>query len=430
MDPDVVNYILGIMISMTDSNLTSSYAKVSTWSGKFENNIIPTNVVDGKLSEATHNGVFGLYIDHNNHLLITESHSIRIINMEKETIRTLCGSTVQGNNDGNEEEAVMSLPVFIAQDQKGDYIVLESHGHQIKKLVVDKNEMNDFKYNNNHMNESIVIENNNKNEMKNNFKDNDNEDEIEKTTIQYKKLKSQLSTIYGYRYKPSMDLRYPHWVGYDSENRLMCTDTVNNDICFIHEAEKKNTLGDRFSLVGENFGTLLSDYQKVWSDDIKQDEKVFNYPAVACHNTKGELILCDYHHHRLLKIKIEDKKFHISVFAGSKGGGFKDGQGNEAKFKNPNGVALDVDDYIICCDAGNGAIRRISPFGVVTTIAGGFGTEQPFINYQNLGNNSGGYQDGFGNNARFNIPTNVAVDNNGNLLVADWKNHVIRKIVF
>jgi hypothetical protein len=65
-------------------------------------------------------------------------------------------------------------------------------------------------------------------------------------------------------------------------------------------------------------------------------------------------------------------------------------------------------------DSSNNLIRKITPGGVVSTLAGSFSL--------------GGYANGTGEAARFNYPIGVAVDNNGNVYVADSNNKIIRKI--
>eukprot|EP00985_Skeletonema_marinoi_P033166 scaffold40638_cov190-Skeletonema_marinoi.AAC.2 len=63
---------------------------------------------------------------------------------------------------------------------------------------------------------------------------------------------------------------------------------------------------------------------------------------------------------------------YVFTLAGSKSGeeGFVDGEGSDARFRHPEGVAVDHDGYVYVADTGNNAIRMISPNGNVTTIAG------------------------------------------------------------
>lgn len=103
------------------------------------------------------------------------------------------------------------------------------------------------------------------------------------------------------------------------------------------------------------------------------------------------------------------------VFAGS-----ADGNGEDAEFKNPQGISIDNDGNILVADRLNHAIRKVTTNGVVSTIAGGF-------------TGSGAYgvigsSDGAGDGARLHHPSDVAVDALGNIYVADSGNHAIRKI--
>jgi DNA-binding beta-propeller fold protein YncE len=93
--------------------------------------------------------------------------------------------------------------------------------------------------------------------------------------------------------------------------------------------------------------------------------------------------------------------------------GDDDGQGAKATLDGPCGVAVDGDGNIIVADCGNHRVRQIAPDGTVTTVAGS-GEE--------------GYKDGSGTEAKFVSPCGVAVDGEGNIIVADGGAHCVRKI--
>jgi len=104
-----------------------------------------------------------------------------------------------------------------------------------------------------------------------------------------------------------------------------------------------------------------------------------------------------------------------STFAGlATNSGSADGIGSAARFYRPWSLAVDKGGNIYVADSWNGLIRKISPSGVVTTLAGKAGVS--------------GYADGQGSNAMFNNPVGIAVDSNNNIFVADFMNSAIRKI--
>jgi hypothetical protein len=97
--------------------------------------------------------------------------------------------------------------------------------------------------------------------------------------------------------------------------------------------------------------------------------------------------------------------------------GSTDGTNSYAQFNDPFGVAVDSVGNIYVADSGNSTIRKITPVGtnwVVTTLAG-------------KANNMGS-TDGTNDAARFDFPSSVAVDNMGNLYVADQANDTIRMV--
>jgi hypothetical protein len=106
----------------------------------------------------------------------------------------------------------------------------------------------------------------------------------------------------------------------------------------------------------------------------------------------------------------------LPLFSGSFAGavqGYAEGQGLAAKFDHPAGLAFDINGYLYVSDRYNHAIRKISPTGMVTNIAG---------------SGSYGYANGVGANAQFYLPSGLTVDANGNIYVADEGNNCIRKI--
>jgi serine/threonine-protein kinase len=103
----------------------------------------------------------------------------------------------------------------------------------------------------------------------------------------------------------------------------------------------------------------------------------------------------------------------VSTFAGSSVAGFANGTGTAASFSPLTGLALDVSGNVYVADYGNHSIRKITPAGVVSTLAG---------------SGSQGSSDGTGTAASFNYPTRVVVDGSGNVYVADRTNNLIRKI--
>ena len=94
--------------------------------------------------------------------------------------------------------------------------------------------------------------------------------------------------------------------------------------------------------------------------------------------------------------------------------GHADGTGAAASFNNPYGLATDSADNVYVADLWNHTIRKITPEGVVSTLAGTAGVS--------------GSADSTGATARFNMPSGVATDSTGNVYVADFGNCTIRKI--
>ena len=103
----------------------------------------------------------------------------------------------------------------------------------------------------------------------------------------------------------------------------------------------------------------------------------------------------------------------VTTFAGSDAAGAVEGTGTSASFNGPWGVAIDGSNKLFVTDLNTSRIRKITPAGVVTTLAG-----------------SGGFgaANGAGASATFRLPAGLAVDTSGNVFAADSDNYLIRKI--
>lgn len=122
----------------------------------------------------------------------------------------------------------------------------------------------------------------------------------------------------------------------------------------------------------------------------------------------GDLYVSTGTTHQILRVSTSGD---VTVIAGS-GSGCLDGTGVNAKFASPSGLAVDSNENVYVADTGNNRIRKMTPGGVVTTLAGGVA----------------GYQDGSKSNAKFLSPYGVAIEASGSLLVTDMGNHKIRKV--
>lgn len=138
----------------------------------------------------------------------------------------------------------------------------------------------------------------------------------------------------------------------------------------------------------------------------------FSHPNSLAADSAGNIYVADTENSTIRKITPNGS---VSTFAGFAGHfGSADGVGTNANFYGPQGIAVDNAGFVYVADTANSTIRKITPVGVVSTFAGSAGNVNSF--------------DGVGPNANFNQPRSLAVDNGGNVYVADTGNHTIRRI--
>ena len=210
---------------------------------------------------------------------------------------------------------------------------------------------------------------------------------------------------------------------------------------------------------GEGKGSFIKDGEAT--------EALFGYPTSVAPDGRGNLYVADRGTHTIRKISSGGM---VTTVAGNGEAGFRDGRGTEARLREPLTVAVARDGFIYIADSGNNSIRRLSPDGELKTIAGaiepgyrdGNGLEarfawptgiaigpRGFIYICDSQNNrirritpdgivktiagsglTGGFLDGPGMAARFNFPTGIDVSPDGTIYVADTANNLIRKIEY
>jgi sugar lactone lactonase YvrE len=152
----------------------------------------------------------------------------------------------------------------------------------------------------------------------------------------------------------------------------------------------------------------LAGGQKGNRDGTGRDAQ-FNDPKSVATDAQGVVYVADAGNHRIRRITPDGI---VTTLAGSDLG-FEDAPGAEANFARPEGLTVDHAGDVIVADTLNHRIRRVTPSGAVTTVAG-----------------SGlpGLQNGLAAKARFNNPADVAVDRAHTIYVADSENHCVRVI--
>ncbi len=148
------------------------------------------------------------------------------------------------------------------------------------------------------------------------------------------------------------------------------------------------------------------------SADGTGGEALFGSPRGIAVGTNGNLYVADTSNETIRKVTPSGMVTTLAGLVDSSG--TADGTGNEARFNFPSALAVDTNGNIYVADDQNSAIRKVTPSGVVTTFAGFTG--------------SGGAEDGTGSAARFNNPSGIAIDVAGNIYVADNGNNVIREV--
>ena len=190
--------------------------------------------------------------------------------------------------------------------------------------------------------------------------------------------------------------RNPWGVAADDTGNVFVADLSNDTIRKITRAGVVTTLAGQAGMTG--------------SVDGSGSQARFNAPHGVATDHAGNVYVSDSANGTIRKLALGGV---VSTLAGLPGySGNTDGNGHDARFSNPQGLAVDNQGNIYVADTGNDTVRKITPLGVVATCAGVAGAG------------------GVGADTRFNSPGGVAADSAGNVYVADTNNHTVRKIAF
>ena len=200
---------------------------------------------------------------------------------------------------------------------------------------------------------------------------------------------------------PAASARFntPRGIAADGASNLYIADTNNYTIRKITPAGTVSTLAGSAGFAGIANGT--------------GSQARFRRPRGIAVNSANEIFVADETGQTIRKVTASGV---VITFAGTSvgvSGGPVDGNGTAARFNAPRGVSVDAAGNVYVADAGNGAIRRITPAADVTTLAGS-GTR--------------GSADGTSSAASFNFPAGVAAAPGGDVLVADTSNCLIRRV--
>ena len=314
-----------------------------------------TGSIDGPAITARFNEPNGVAVDSGGNIYVGDTFNATVRKITPDgTVNTLAGSPgAQGSTDGQGDAALFFLPYGVITDAAGDVLVADAFNSTIRKVAPD----------------------------------------------------GTVTTLAGAAgVKGALDgtgsdaaFQQPLSVAVDPSGNIFVADTANN---LIRKVTSDGVVSTFAGLAGFSGST----------DGVGSFAR-FNGPAAVAVDAAGNVYVADRGNNTIRRVATDLTVTTVAGFPGSAGA--QDGTGNAAWFNSPSSLVLDGAGNIFVADTGNNTIRRVTPAGVVTTVAG-----MPGIS---------GSTDGTGSGAQFSQPGAIAVDRAGNLYVADTINNTIRK---
>ncbi|RKT54564.1 RICIN domain-containing protein [Saccharothrix australiensis] len=196
-------------------------------------------------------------------------------------------------------------------------------------------------------------------------------------------------------------LNWPIAVAVDSTGALYIADYAN------HRVRKVAPDGTITTVAGTGTAGYGGDNGPATAAALKS-------PMGVALDSAGALYIADRDNHRVRKVTADGR---ITTVAGTGAAGFggDDGPATAAALKSPTRVALDSAGTLYLADSGNHRLRKVTPDGTITTVAG-------------TGTAGSSGDNGPAANATLNNPFGIAVDHDGTLYLADFDNHRVRRI--
>jgi hypothetical protein len=369
-------------------------------------------------SDARFNGPIGLAVDRNGNVYVTDynNETIRKITPGGE-VKTVAGTGVFGSADGIRTGASFGYPLGIAIGGAGNVYVADSGNGTVRMITADSMVSTlagsagqlayvDAKGNNARFDHPWGLAADGAGNV---YVADAKENVIRKITPQ-----GDVTTVAGDKtgVAGSKDgaggvaqFNNPSGVAIDGQDILYVADTGNNTI-------RKITPNGNDVNVSTLAGTARPDGG--FADDPSGTGAAarFSAPYSVAVDATGNLYVADARNNVIRKITPNKVVTTLAGTAGTPGD--IDGAGAAARFSVPSGVATDTGGNVYVADNLNNSIRKITPAGAVTTLAG--------LTAQS------GSVNGIGGAARFNNPTGLAVDAAGTVYVADTGNQTIRKV--
>lgn len=313
---------------------------------------------DGKGEAASFGSPWGIAVDKDGNVLVTDwlSHRVRKISPAGDVI-TFAGNAQGGWRDDQGTAAWFFQPAGMALDAAGNAYVTEDGGHRIRRIAPG----------------------------------------------------GAVTTFAGSGAKghqdgqgPKAEFNAPISAAVDKDGNVYVTELGSNTV------RKITSAGEVTTLAG---GMHTSIRDNPFFREGNGSMAAFDGPAGIVVDPAGNVYVADANNQRIRKVS---PRGDVTTLAGSGNKGWADGAGAAASFFEPKGLALDNDGNLFVADTGNHLIRKITPAGVVSTLAG-----KPGVT---------GWANGMGAAAEFNEPMAIAAAADGSLYVTEFQNNRIRKI--